>query len=101
MKGTNGDTIIQIIGGVTAKGDGEDVNAIFNGGIEASENVCIEALASVDGRPADLVGDDAGSRRAALGRAVAEAENAGVGDEASSGGGQSVSAVAIHVTGAV
>ena len=78
---------------VLAEGDGDDVGAVVDGGLEPRQHVGGGALAG----PAHLVGRDARPRRAALGRAVGVAEEAGPGHEAAAGGGQRVRAVPLRV----
>lgn len=77
VEGADGDGVDQVVGGIAADGEGDDVDAVGDGGVEGDENIGIEALVvTVNGGPAYLVVGDASPWRAPLGRAVAGAEDA-------------------------
>lgn len=85
-------------GWFAAERDGDDVGTVVDGGVESGEHVGVVALVAFDWRPADFVGGDSGTWRATFSRAVALAEDVGSGDESSSGGGESVGAMAVEIT---
>lgn len=103
MEGADGDGVSHVVGGGPADGEGDDVNAVSDGGVEGDEDVGVEALVIVDRGPAYLVAGDAGPGGSALGRsgAGAGAEEAGSRYHVAGGGGEGVGAVALHVAWAV
>lgn len=84
-------------GWFASKGDRDDVGTVVDGGIESGEHVGVVALVAFDRWPTDFVGGDSGTWGATFSRAVALAEDVGSGDESSSGGGESVGAMAVDI----
>ncbi|CAA6672417.1 unnamed protein product [Spirodela intermedia] len=67
--------------------------------VKGGQDVGTEAVSTLCGAPAHLVGRHPGAGRPTLGRTVPEAEETGVRHEPASGGGKGVGAVAGRVAG--
>lgn len=89
--------VVKKRGWFASKGDRDDVGTVVDGGVESGEHVGVVALVASDRWPADFVGGDSGTWGATFSRAVALAEDVGSGDESSSGGGESVGAMAVDI----
>lgn len=100
MERTNGNAIPKVITRIPTDRHRKHINPIVDCSIHGGDDVSVVAGAAGWVQwPANLVSCDAGSRRSALGGAVGVAEEIGAGDEGAGGGGESVSAVAVGVSG--
>jgi hypothetical protein len=97
MEGSDGDAVVQVVGGVAAQGERQHVHAVVDGGVERRQDVRVEALAAVHGRETHAVGRHARARGAAGRRAVSEPEHRRAGHGRAARRGQRVRAVAVHV----
>ena len=98
VEGANGDAVVEERRGGSPERHRQDVHAVMDGAVECSHDVRVEALVAVHGGPADLVGRDSGPGRSAFGGAVAEAEDACLGDEVTARGREGVRAMAFTVS---
>jgi hypothetical protein len=97
VEGPDGDAVVEVVAGLAAEGERQNVHAIVDGGVERGQDVRVEALAAVHGRVAHAVRRHARARRAADRRAFAESEHGRAGRRRAGGRGQRVRAVAVDV----